>query len=659
MQKPEIVKVNPFGMNSIYWFYDFITPYFKNPSETKFYNPETGSFFGDKFHFLPYPDFAFIGFQKRDDPPILAKHNFKLHYAVDHQDLEKAFEIIGTICNKYDVFGFKIITAPLGLEHKENGYELNAHEQDGKDFTIYIGKGQDNPEFMAKFVQEIETALKNNNIRPSKNIGQNLLDGDKPINGSDYGFYRYQNIGDRDEFMAPPEGDFMEQVSTKQDASNQDEDMYDYFLEIIKGFNFYDFIINNYYQKGQKVFFDQYERKLVGNAFTGFYTPKFDENDSKCRPQSKFKLHYAVDHQDLEKALKIIGEICNQNNIPGFKVVCFPFGQATLNQFEMQSDKIPPHQQDGKDFTIYIGEGQDNPEFMRYFTQLIEHNFIKNGIRPAPRLGENILLGDKPINGSIYGSYRYEVNENGIENPRRNFVAPIKGDFMENVTVSPQSPKTMMHTINIPTQKEMEETKNVLSKIGINFSIQENAEFAVERNPQIPSFKLIHQEPYAIRSLLNQINQETFENTFSEEFENKQKATHVQKLLKKIGIQSYRIQPFMDKTNPKRIVLCQNNDIIQQLMQKAEVRNISQMDIASVSSREEAIRLCTLLKKHGIPAGRVAYQNDDGVYMYSIVYKMNPDTDKLLRKFNAGFIDEKNPLYTLKDYAQNQQRKIG
>lgn len=38
---------------------------------------------------------------------------------------------------------------------------------------------------------------------------------------------------------------------------------------------------------------------------------------------------------------------------------------------------------------------------------------------------------------------------------------------------------------------------------------------------------------------------------------------------------------------------------------------------------------------------------------------MNPETDKLLRKFNAGFIDEKNPLYTLKDYAQNQQRKIG
>lgn len=159
--------------------------------------------------------------------------------------------------------------------------------------------------------------------------------------------------------------------------------------------------------------------------------------------------------------------------------------------------------------------------------------------------------------------------------------------------------------------------------------------------------------------MLNQINQETFENTFAEEFENTQKATHVQKLLKKIGIPSYRIQPFMDKTNPKRIVLCQNNDIIQQLMEKAEVRNISQMDIASVSSREEAIRLCTILKKYGIPAGRAAYQNDDGVYMYSIVYKMNPETDKLLRKFNAGFIDEKNPLYTLKDYPQNQQQKIG
>lgn len=34
MQKPEIVKVNPFGMNNIYWFYDFIAPYFKNLRET-------------------------------------------------------------------------------------------------------------------------------------------------------------------------------------------------------------------------------------------------------------------------------------------------------------------------------------------------------------------------------------------------------------------------------------------------------------------------------------------------------------------------------------------------------------------------------------------------------------------------------------------------
>ena len=60
MQKPEIVKVNPFGLGDVCWFYDFIAPYFKNLRETKFYNLETRSFFGDKFHFVLYPGFAFI-----------------------------------------------------------------------------------------------------------------------------------------------------------------------------------------------------------------------------------------------------------------------------------------------------------------------------------------------------------------------------------------------------------------------------------------------------------------------------------------------------------------------------------------------------------------------------------------------------------------------
>ncbi len=429
-------------------------------------------------------------------------------------------------------------------------------------------------------------------------------------------------------------------------------------INMLKEAKVYNFIIKNYYQTKKSLFFDVYEKHLLPWTFTALYKPGFKNNSQKYRPNSKFKLHYAVDHRDLEKASEIIGLICSKYNIPGFKFVNYPFGQSTLNAWEMPSSNIPPHEQDGKDFTIYIGKGQDNPEFMRYFTQLIEHNFIKHGIRPANKLGRNILLGDKQIKGSIYGFYRYPDNEQGIENPKHNFIAPRNGDFMDQVSVYPQSSKTMVHFMPIDTKDEAEEVQNVLNKLGIPFSIQKNDELACKKNPDIPAFKLFHKDPYAIQKLASFVRQDSLKNTFAEELDNSTEAQHVQHILKKIGISSRRIQPFNNAESPKRIVFCSNNQLIKNLMSKIEIDHISQMDAAMVSSQKEANKLCLFFKQRNIPIVKTGYYKEDGTIQYTIVYKKDPKIDQMLKNLNINFQDEKNPNYALKQYAQQKAQKI-
>ena len=314
--------------------------------------------------------------------------------------------------------------------------------------------------------------------------------------------------------------------------------------------------------------------------------------------------------------------------------------------------------QDGKDFTIYIGKDQDNPQFMTYFTQLIEHNFLKNGIRPAPQIGYNILMGDKPIKGSIYGSYRYPVNENGDENPRHQFIPPRSGDIMTDVVVSHQTASTMTHVMTLKTKEEANATSTLLNNIGIDFSIQKNNEDALKQNPNLPPYKLFHKAPKSIQMLLNLTTENSFKNVFSEEIENTDQSKRVQLILQKIGLPSHRILPASKDKETKRIIFCEHNNLIQDLMKNIKIDHISEIDAALVYSKEEANRLWEELNKHNIPASKAAYIKKDGIKQYSIVYKKDAKTDKILRNLNANFIDEKNPNYSLRGYEQRKGQRI-
>ena len=654
MTNLEIKTLYLFDMKEIpFYGYAFFENYISKKKNKKnlFHNKKKLSFFNGEYHINPYKGMRFIGFRKEDfDEKSLAQYHFKLHYAVDHRDLEKAIEVMGAICSKYNIPEFKVVTAPIGLIDTDTSYEILPHHQEGKDFTIYINQNQYNAEFISNFTQELETALKENNIRPSNKLGSSILTGDKRINGSDYGFYRYETLGHRNMFQAPSEGDFMENVSAQPNKNNE-------LMELLADENVYDFIIKKYYSDIKKTFYDKYKVNLYPWSFTGLYTPELKQNDQNCRPQSKFKLHYAIDHRDLEKAIEIIGEICSKNNIPGFKFANKPFKEKLLPGMP-QKDPNSPNEQDGKDFTIYIGKDQDNPKFMTYFTQLIEHNLLKNGIRPAPQIGYNILMGDKPIKGSIYGFYRYPIREDGSENSRYRFNPPLSGDFMNEVIVSPQSAETMMNIMPLTTEDEANKTTKLLNQIGIKFSLQKNDKEALEANPNLPPYKLFHQKPKHIKKLLDLINKDSFKNIFSEEIENSDQAKRIQVILKKIGIPAQCIQPISPDKGSKKIIFCAHNDVIQKLMMDAHIDHITQMDVASVYSREEANRLWKELNNHNIPASKTAYKKEDGTTKYSLVYKKDAKTEQLLRKLNANFIDEKNPNYSLRGYEQRKGERI-
>ncbi len=659
MTNLEITTLYLFDMKEIpFYGYAFFEKYISKKKNKKnlFYNKKKLSFFEGEYRINPYKGLSFIGFRKKDfDEESLAQYHFKLHYAVDHRDLEKAIEVMGAICSKYNIPEFKVVTAPIGLTYTDTSYEILPHGQEGKDFTIYINQNQYNAEFISNFTQELETSLKENNIRPSNKLGQNILTGDKRINGSDYGFYRYETLSYRNMFRAPSEGDFMENVSAQPNKNKFNES----FISMLKNEEVYDFIIKKYYQAPRDIFYEKYQIYPFLFTFTALYQNDFNKNPKKYQPQSQFKLHYAIDHRDLEKAIEIIGEICSKNNIPGFKFVNKPFQETPLPYMPPKKDPNSPNEQDGKDFTIYIGKDQDNPQFMTYFTQLIEHNLLKNGIRPAPQIGCNILMGDKPIKGSIYGFYRYPFREDGSENSRYRFNPPLSGDFMNDVIVTPQSAETMMHVLTLTTEDEANKTTKLLNQIGIKFSLQKNDKEALEANPNLPPYKLFHQNPKHIKKLLDLINKDSFENTFSEEIENSDQPNRIQLMLKKIGIPSHQIQPVSNDKKSKRIIFCAHNDVIQQLMKNAHIDHISQMDVASVYSREEANRLWKELNKLNIPAAKTAYKKEDGTIKYSLVYKKDAKTDQLLIKLNTNFIDEKNPSCSLRDYAHKQDQRMG
>ncbi|WP_455289907.1 class III lanthionine synthetase LanKC N-terminal domain-containing protein [Cupriavidus necator] len=104
-------------------------------------------------------------------------------------------------------------------------------------------------------------------------------------------------------------------------------------------------------------------------------------------PETGWKTHITVKKQDVERALKIVLEVCDKHDLGGFKVVHPGSGHQLFGEDPGQSGKI---------FTLYHQDVD-----VRELLQEIETKFLQAGIQPGPR-----VKGDRAVPGSMYLSMR-------------------------------------------------------------------------------------------------------------------------------------------------------------------------------------------------------------------------------------------------------------
>ena len=382
-----------------------------------------------------------------------------------------------------------------------------------------------------------------------------------------------------------------------------------YLLELISEHPVYDFIIDKYYRNmasGTTFFGDKYKLKIFqGFQFTGF----FKEHIEKLKTPTKLKLHYAVDHRDLEKALEIIGSICNKYDIPGFKVINYPFG------IDFDHPDHPPkkHHQDGKDFTIYIGKNQDTPEFMNKFTQEIEQSLIQNGVRPAKNVGYNLSYGDKQINGSIFGYYRYEKHLYNY-----NFTIPECGDVMESVSVKIKSETPELQTLYCNSFEELLENQKLLKALDIPFNIDTNSNCQSSNQAK---YRLCYYDNLESKEILKALNQKSLDDMFLYQKQDSVLIKRIQNTLNKINWESVVL---LDYSNPEcktDSLFVPNKKQLQYIMHQTKINNLSQMDVFPLISRDETLRVQALLLDQDIPTVRFAYTTKNNTQQYCLIFK--------------------------------------
>ncbi len=139
----------------------------------------------------------------------LANTGLKIHLSVEQDDIEKALDIVAKTVKEHNIPAFKCKAKPHSF----------GSDQEGKTFCIYLGKGQDNPAIIQPFLKQLEQRLREAQIRRGP-LGQNIQNGDNPVRGATYSFYRYQEIGDREKFAAPESGDIMEFIAIDNTPKN-------------------------------------------------------------------------------------------------------------------------------------------------------------------------------------------------------------------------------------------------------------------------------------------------------------------------------------------------------------------------------------------------------------------------------------------------------
>ncbi len=154
---------------------DFMEPYIEG-----YARPPFGR---GRYSYMAPSDNYFVHFYPNGHKYPQCPGGLKYHLAITEADLERALPIVGDVVDKYDVGHFKIVKKPFRAQSKQHG----------KEFTIYVGEGRDNPECLQQFLQELEERLEQAGIRPKtgRALGENIKAGDRPVNGSRYAHYRF------------------------------------------------------------------------------------------------------------------------------------------------------------------------------------------------------------------------------------------------------------------------------------------------------------------------------------------------------------------------------------------------------------------------------------------------------------------------------------
>lgn len=139
----------------------------------------------------------------------------KIHVAVAPEDVEKAVPIVkGTFWESQVGEQCKVVVDVNWTQ------DIN---QVGKEFTLYISpEGYYNMYGLRKLVSDLESKLQRAGIR-TRTPGSNITTGDKPVHGSRYMYYRYDQVENgkvvgqyvEGPFSAPEEGDIMDYVNAR------------------------------------------------------------------------------------------------------------------------------------------------------------------------------------------------------------------------------------------------------------------------------------------------------------------------------------------------------------------------------------------------------------------------------------------------------------
>ncbi len=139
-------------------------------------------------------EFIFVSAMRRTHNPsnvgkFFSEYGLKFHISLPEDDptqFSHAWSVVFDVLAKHDIAGFKVIADYKKMSDIEG--------QEGKDVTIYADHNPEKTlEQWQELLQELTMALTKANIKPGYRPSGTVEKPEKPVSGSNYITYRYEN----------------------------------------------------------------------------------------------------------------------------------------------------------------------------------------------------------------------------------------------------------------------------------------------------------------------------------------------------------------------------------------------------------------------------------------------------------------------------------